>query len=230
MGVDDPRHYLAYAYLRASVRYEFAFKDNDKPLEFTDGQGKVTPVKAFGIRPQDVDKGKADFRGQVRVLFREGEDFGVDLSKGTKPYQVVLARMPRKASLREALDDFEDRAAKAVRQNLDPDLGDGAVLLVPNMDWRIEHRFQELQGKQVRHPAVPPESVLQRAYQLLQFKMDRRGAVLVSEVAFRGFWQDGAEPQDFRLDRPYLVLLRNRDHRLPFFVMWVDNAELLQPR
>jgi hypothetical protein len=228
LGVAGPDDFLAYAYLQASVRYEFAFKDSDKPLEFRDSQGRVTPVKAFGIRRRDEYQGNNTFRGQVRVLFQEGEDFGLDLSKGTQPYELALARMQRKATLRETLADFEGRVARAAHKGTAPDLGDGAVLLVPNMDWRIEHRFEDMQGKRMLHPALPPGSFLKEACQLMRFKMDRRGAVLVAQATI--VVADGAELQDFRFDRPYLLLLRRRGLPTPFFVMWVDNPELLQPR
>jgi hypothetical protein len=228
LGVDDPRQFLAYAYLRASVRYQFAFKDSLTPLKFTDSQCRSTPVRAFGIRPEDMHMGEHSFRGQVRVLFREGKDFGVDLSKGTQPYQVVVARMERRDTLRQALEDLEERVASAGQKKLVPELGEGAILLVPKMDSKIEHRFEELSGKKLLRAVAPPESVLQAAHQLLQFKMDRHGAVLESHA--RVIMEDGADPEDFRLDRPFLLLLRKRDHRLPFFVMWVDNTELLQPR
>jgi hypothetical protein len=170
-----PDHLLAYAYLQASVRYEFAFRDSDKPLPFKDSQGRVTPVKAFGIRKKDEDQGKPTFRGQVRILFRQGDEFAVDLSKNTRPYQVIVARMGRKASLRATLADLEERIARATRKKLDPDLGDGAILQVPNMNWRIEHRFRDLEGKALHNPALPPSSFLDWALQLAEFKLDRSG-------------------------------------------------------
>jgi hypothetical protein len=234
LATRDPLHVLSYAYLQAAVPYEFAFKDSDKPLQFTDSQGRRTPVKAFGIRPKDEHEGKDSFRSQVGVLFREGKDFAIDLSKGTQPYQVVLARMERKAALGDTLADLQERIARAARKGRVPELSEAAVLLVPNMDWRIEHRFEEMHGKPILHPALPPKSILELTYLLMQFKMDRRGAVFVSQADMRGLLVDGAveaaDPQDYRLDRPYLILLRKRGLRVPFFMMWVDNPELLQPR
>jgi hypothetical protein len=219
---------LAFAYLEAAIRYEFEFRDSTKPLSFTDSQGQVTPVKAFGIRPADEDEGKNSFRGQVKVLFREGDEFALNLSRNTRPYQVVLARMSRKATLQATLTNLEERIAAAAGKHLDPSLGDGAVLLVPNMHWRIEHHFRELEGRKVRNPGVPSGTVLDRSWQFIALKMDRRGTEIVSG-ALHGMWFDGAQPEDFRFDRPYLIVLKKRDGRHPFFVMWVDNAELLQP-
>ena len=36
-----------------------------------------------------------------------------------------------------------------------------------------------------------------------------------------------AEPREFRFHRPFLIYMKKRDADRPFFVMWVDNAELL---
>jgi hypothetical protein len=224
----DPDHLLAYAYLQASVRYEFAFRDSEKPLPFKDSQGRVTPVKAFGIRKKDADQGKPTFRGQVSILFREGEEFAVDLSQNTRPYQIVVARLGRKATLRAALADLEERIARATLKKLDPNLSDGAILLVPNMTWRVEHRFRHLEGKRLRNPTLPPGSLLDWAFQVIEFKLDRHGATLASHADVLD-WQDGAPEEHFLLDRPYLIVMRRRDLQTPFFVMWVDNAELLRP-
>jgi hypothetical protein len=39
-----------------------------------------------------------------------------------------------------------------------------------------------------------------------------------------------AKPGDnhFEVSRPFLVLMRQRGGRRPFFVAWIDNAELLR--
>jgi len=37
------------------------------------------------------------------------------------------------------------------------------------------------------------------------------------------------EPKHFYFGRPFFLYLKKRDAQHPFFVMWVDNAELLVP-
>jgi hypothetical protein len=225
---DDPlRRFLAYAYLKTAIRYDFEFRDNLKPLPFKDSQGRVTPVKSFGILERDEDQGRETFRGQVRVLFRERDEFAVDLSRKTRPYQIVLARMSRKATLQATLDDLEARAARPAAKGFSPKLGDGAILLMPNMNWRIEHHFPELEGKRLQSPRFSRAAYFKTVFQFVQFKLDRRGAELTSLGMAEG-WEDGAVEEDYRFDRPYLILMRGRGLRQPFFVMWVDNAELIQ--
>jgi hypothetical protein len=222
--ISKPGQALAFAYLETAIRYEFAFVDIDKPMRFKDNRGRPASVKAFGIREEDKDKGADTFRKQVRVLFRKGDDFALDLSHSTRPYQIILARIGRKATLMETLADLE---MKVAADGPPAGFGNGAILGVPNMDWQIEHHFQELEGKRLRNRALPPGSFIKEASQFVKFKIDRRGVELFSNVKLAHDW-NGSHPEDFRFDRPYLIVLQNRDSRQPFFVMWVDNAELMQ--
>jgi hypothetical protein len=222
-ATDPKKLLLAYAHLEIGIPFEFHFQDAVRPLQFKDSTGKSTPVRAFGIREEDKEMGGETFRGQVRLLFHEGEEFALDLSRKTKPYQVVLARVKRKATLISMLEHLGERTT-----NPSNPLAAGAIVLVPNMEWKIDHHFTELQGKELRHPVLPPETTLFCAQQLVHFRLDRRGAMVKSTDILGVDWSAGSEPEHFLFDRPYLIVLRNRDSQQPFFVMWVDNAELLQ--
>jgi hypothetical protein len=99
------------------------------------------------------------------------------------------------------------------------------TLLVPNMSWRIEHHFQELEGTDKVFFNPPLQGLyLDTALQGIQFTMDRNGAAVASSA-----WL-GAKggPRDFHFNRPFLVYMKKRDAKHPFFVMWVENAELLE--
>ena len=62
-----------------------------------------------------------------------------------------------------------------------------------------------------------------KAMQTIRFKLDRSGAELASEA------QMPCKPMatHFVCDRPFLIFVKKRGAERPFFVMWVDNAELL---
>ncbi len=63
------------------------------------------------------------------------------------------------------------------------------------------------------------------AQQDILFKLDRSGASLRSEAKM---YTLGKGPS-FIVDNPFLIYMKKRGADLPYFVMWVDNAELLQP-
>ncbi|MHC4438388.1 MAG: hypothetical protein ACYS3S_13590, partial [Planctomycetota bacterium] len=55
------------------------------------------------------------------------------------------------------------------------------------------------------------------------FKLDSCGAMLESEATI----MTASIPRYFIFNRPFLIYMKKRDCEQPFFVMWVDNAELL---
>ena len=97
-------------------------------------------------------------------------------------------------------------------------------LLIPSMHWRIGRHFKELEGKdkQFLNPKLKG-LFLDTALQMIEFRLDRSGAELSSES--KVVVKPGATY--FHFNRPFLVLMKKRDGKQPFFVMWVDNAELL---
>jgi hypothetical protein len=62
--------------------------------------------------------------------------------------------------------------------------------------------------------------------QTIQFRLDRGGAELASESKVEV--KPGASL--FHFDRPFLLIMKKRGGKRPFFVMWVDNAELLEAK
>jgi hypothetical protein len=56
--------------------------------------------------------------------------------------------------------------------------------------------------------------------------MDRSGA----QVDSTGYVLAKSASRLFHFDQPFLICLKRRDADYPFFLMWVDNAELLVPQ
>jgi hypothetical protein len=108
-------------------------------------------------------------------------------------------------------------------------LGIADVLLVPNVFFKLDHRFTELEGfDKIVLNAIGRGLYVREAFQMLDFRLDRSGAELESEAAI-AVKCEGRPPPIF--NRPFLIVMRKRGSSTrpghPFFVMWVDNAELL---
>jgi hypothetical protein len=221
---------LLYSYLQTHVKFTIPFFENEKLFLFKDSQDHGTSVASFGIRPED-DYAYDRLRGQVEVLYAQGRDKGwtpqpdefiVDLCRDSAPNQIVLACVHPKETLAEILKDVEEKISE-----FPPywrDLTPRDVVLVPNMNWAVDHRFTELEG--------PDKRFLDRGFQgyyfdtvrqTIRFKLDRSGAELASES--KAYMKPSQTFYVF--NRPFLIYIKKRDADQPFFVMWVDNAELL---
>jgi hypothetical protein len=225
-----PAAAVAYGYLRVSIKFRLPYFENDEPFPFIDSKGNKTNLSSFGIRQKD-EFAYPELRRQVRILYapNRGEtdpsqlEFALELDRESAPYRLVLARCPRKAALADMLAHVQGR------------IGDGRdarglfpndTVLVPNMNWRIEHRFAELEGAD--KPLLNPNMRgmhLDRAQQTIEFRLDRGGAELASEAAL----PMAPIPMDYHFNRPFLVYIEKRGARHPAFAMWVEHAELLSP-
>jgi hypothetical protein len=135
-----------------------------------------------------------------------------------------LARVKPAETLAATLADVRKKIAETPAPDFASRLHPRDTVLIPNMNWTITHRFKELEGrdKRFRNPALR-ELYLDTALQMIRFRLDKGGADLASEA--KVFVKPGAS--FFHVNRPFLVCMKKRDARCPFFVMWVDNAELL---
>jgi hypothetical protein len=218
---------VAYAYLAARVKFRIPFFDTEDEVSF----GGV-PVTAFGIAKKHeyaYDK----LREQIDVLYvepyagdRDPEDteFVIDPCKHSAPYQIILAHIRPKETLTATLDDLDSKLARYGDSDYEHEFTPRDELLVPNIAARIEHHFSELEGEDKALLNKGFEGYwMALASQVIEFRLDRSGAELRSEAAFvckpnkRYFYYSG----------PFLIVMRKRGAEQPFFVMWVDNAELL---
>lgn len=228
---DSPDGAVAYAYLAAAAKYEHPYFENDEPFLFRDSAGRENLVGSFGIRAKD-DYCYHQLRDQAGVLYldpesagreREIKEFVLDLCKTSQPYQVVVARVDRSATLAETLEDIQRKVASHRPEWSTVHPRD--TILVPNMAWRIGHRFRELEGRDRPFQNAALQGMhIDAAIQTIQFRLDRNGAELDSEA--RVYVRPGAS--HYHVNRPFMVYLVKRGGQRPFFAAWIENAELLQ--
>lgn len=221
-----PDSFVAYAYLEANAKFSKPYFQNREPLEFTDTAGKVTKLNSFGIRPED-DYAYHKLRGQPEILFETRNkkhqltEFIVDLDRTSQPNQIILAVIDPKPTLMEMLATATDMIEKAPEKKYNG-LGPRDVLFVPDMVWRITHRFAGLEGQEFTNAELKGQRI-DVARQDIQFRLNRSGAELRSESKM----YCKPMPTYYVFDRPFLLYMKKRDAEMPYFVMWVENAELL---
>jgi hypothetical protein len=220
---------VAYSYLEASAKFDLPFFNNDDPMPFRDAAGIETPVGSFGIRRKD-SYAYHRLRELVRVLYRPKEfaeeltEFVIDPCVTSQPYQVVIARVDRKPTLAETLAEVRKKTVSHPQDEYHTQLSSNDTLLIPNLAFTIRHRFAELEGLD-RLFANPPlrETYLATAFQSIRFRLDRSGAELSSESKIH----TGPIQRHYIVNRPFLVFLTKRGADRPFFVAWIENAEML---
>jgi hypothetical protein len=241
---------IAYSYLNADIEFEYPFYINNVEFDFQDSNGTISKVTSFCTLS---DAGSSDMvREQVDVLYynkdeQTGEtEFAVDLCTYTNPYQVVLACVPQQKNLdktvayveQKILEFKQDPSYEQLRK-LQPSAIGGRTggrrpaetLTVPDVLYKLTHHFAELEGKAIgNQPWLDQGYYIQKAMQMIDFTLGRTGVVLKSDatIVIPPLGIDTG-PRRFDFNRPFLILVKKREPAAsPFFVMWVDNAELMQ--
>ncbi len=201
-------------------------------MTFTAGDGGKTEVTSFGIRTKD-DYAYAQLRKQPRVLYandfvmrgypgQNSPEFVVDLDGKSEPTQVIVAQVPPKGTLQETLASVEKLIGGYKPKLKEEGVGINDVLLVPDVVYSITHHFAALEHKKLLNPSLKGQRI-DVAQEDLIFRLDRAGAELQAESKL----YMKPSPSLYICDRPFLLLMRKRGETKPYFVMWVDNAELL---
>jgi hypothetical protein len=228
LSSDSPLEVIvAYAFLRANVPFTIPFYDNHTALNFIDSNGKWTKVKSFGIR-RDYRNRYDELLAQVAVLYDDWPSFIVDPCSNSHPNQLVLAAIERQETLQGTLELAEKGIADQRDGRARPSgLSADTELLIPNFDWEISHHFSALEGEErlILNSGFN-ELYLGTAEQLIRFRLDRCGAELESDSRIA---LEKSEPKHLIFGTPFLLYIKKRGGERPFFVMWVDNAELLSP-
>jgi prepilin-type processing-associated H-X9-DG protein len=239
---------VSYSYLKTDIGFKHTFYNKEGAFSFEDSNGERTNITSFCGHTEGSDPNEGLVREQVEILYYEQSDpagtaeFAVDLCKHTNPYKVVLALVPRYGTLADIVTSVEQKMAEfknepdyEVLRKLGPGSGNRPPdrLIVPDVLYKLTHRFAELKGKQIKNQEWKDYWFLE-AREIVDFTLSRTGVVLKSEARlgaappFSMPPRRLEEPRYFYFNRPFLIYVKKRGAEFsPFFVMWVDNAELM---
>jgi len=220
---DIPPGFVAYAYLWKSLPFEWAFKRLDRPLSF---RGKE--VAAFGF-DEDFSHSRRHDRvaRQVKILQHpfenEAREIIIEIETRSDQDRLILAKVKPSPTLEATVRDVIARAAKPDPRRLDTN----GTFIAPILDFEIIRSYREVCGTVVSENPKINGHPLDIAEQIVRFKLDEKGAVLKSEAVLA----EPAKAMDVLIfDAPYLVLLIRAGASVPYFALWVDNAELMIPK
>ena len=92
----------------------------------------------------------------------------------------------------------------------------------------MTHKYEELIGKKIKNPNYKNYWFL-IARQMINFSLSRTGVTLKSESVIAPAPARLKFPRLMHFNRPFLIYVKKRQGGTnPFFVMWVDNAELMR--
>ncbi|KKN08718.1 hypothetical protein LCGC14_1053850 [marine sediment metagenome] len=218
-----PQDIAAYAYLFKELQFATPFERLDEPIVF-DG----VKLPCFGMEGFKFEH--VAMYPQVGILdYRDADDFVIELKTKSKGDRLILAKIRPQPTLRRTIDGLDRRIAAGTRTEMTP----GDVLKVPKLNLDLTRSYHELLGRRlvVKNPKIAKDLLVLQADQNIRFQMDEKGVRLRSEASMSfgcGAASPPPQPQHVMIfDKPFLILLRRTDAKMPYFALWVHDPELL---
>ncbi|MBN1524743.1 MAG: hypothetical protein JW904_09680 [Spirochaetales bacterium] len=213
---------LFYAYMSKNLPFKNVF-DGTLYINFEFGEER-RQVSAFGY--SSGTEGMFDkIRDQVKIFYYEEKTGNciVSLVSESMNDEIILAKILPGKTLLETVQKTLERVSRADAE----ELAFNDTIVIPKIIFKLGHTFKDLYYKQITtvHPRLKGYYITV-AKQTIDFRLDEKGAMLVS----RG--SGGAEgiastARSLIYDRPFIVMLRQKDAPYPYFAAWIADPELL---
>lgn len=215
--LSNPSDFLAYSYLFKKLEFKNKFEDlNASPIFFN----KAIKVETFGIKQYSYEIAK-----QVKILdYNNDDDFILKLESKSQNDEIILAKIEPKETLLSTVDYVFEQ----IKNKETIVLEKGDILKIPKFDFNIFKKYSELINRDFLNKNFEGYFISD-AFQGIKFKLDEKGVILESYAAIIGSKSVSFSPGTKQLifDKPFLFCLKEKTGKYPYFVMWVDNAELM---
>jgi hypothetical protein len=222
------RQIVAYAFLYKNLEFPTKFEKLTEPVAFA-ASGDLTPVKAFGVESFKYSTRLHEkISEQVTVFdYRNENDFILSLASKSADDQIIMAKITPGRTLLETYATVARRIGNAKRSYM----GEEETLRIPKIDFDLTHSFRELESKRIMNNGWEGWFIA-RAVQDTRFKLDETGAVLKSRSFLFAMKEEAPAPGDqkprkFIFDKPFLIYMKQKIGKYPYFVLWTNNPELM---
>ncbi len=215
---------FAYAYLQKVLRFKVAFESLKDAVSFTSSDGAAAKIQAFGIRKHSDKEKHLKMAAQVGIPdYRDNSDFVITLKPDSSEDEIVLAKVKPEKTLLETIKAVQARIENGKKAYMD----EVETVQIPKLNFNIEHYFEQLCGRSFTNKGFEKYGI-DYAVQTVRFKLDEKGAVVKSEARIVTPCEQGpGELKTLIFDRPFLIYLKEKTGKYPYFALWVDNPELL---
>jgi hypothetical protein len=220
----DAEIILAYAFLRKNLRFARPFNGFTKPVTFFTSDGKIQ-IEGFGIDGYPERRHRTAGEQVEIVDYKDYGNFIIRLASTHPDDEIVLASVPRGGTLRETYEDVNSRVERSAPRPME----ENDVLVIPRLNVSIRHSYSPLLGLYLMNKGFE-EYFVDEARQDIDFRMDEYGVTVDSEARF--VIEKKGPPPDHKLlvfNKPFMLYLKKKDGTHPYFVVWVENEELMIP-
>ncbi len=211
---------ICYAYFQKKLKFDTEFQSLNKPYPFY-YNGKQTKVECFGINSNIDNSYKRNLLKQVEIIdYRNNRDFIIRLKGRNQDEEIILAKVDLGKTLEITIDNIKEKIRNSKWENLKND----DVLIIPKIDFSIEHSYKLLLGKHLANKGFE-DYFFDRAEQNIKFELNESGASVASQAEI--VLKKGRGPRYLLFDKPFLLIMKSKSEEKPYFALWIADPEFL---
>ncbi len=217
----EPEDIISYAYFLKKVEYPVEF--SKKEISFHAGVIGSTKVKGF-FAESDMQQ------NNVRVInYWTDDKFLIELKLKDPSDRLILAKGFDMSKPDAVLNTFSNKYQKTNRGfMLSSD-----TFAMPNLSLDLNRKYDEMIGECLANENFKAYCI-NVMFENIKFDLDNKGARVENEavigMAFGSSRGPSTQPKPrhFILDKPFWVIMQRSDSSNPYFVLGVNNAELME--
>ncbi len=224
-GLDDYYHaeagIISFALMKKTIGFKYKFQSMDHLFE---SEGMKTKVAGFGINNIGSETDQKHLLSQVKLYdFLSDQDFIVKLFGDQEEWEIILAKVNLEKTLKETLNKVMMRVSKGNSQRL----SFHDELVIPKIRISEITEYKQLYGKHLANKGYETYYFI-AALQKINFSMDESGVVAnaSAEIVLE---KKAPKPKHLVFDKPFLLMLKRKDHNEPDLVVYIQNQEFLVP-
>ncbi len=241
----NPEDIFAFSYLAKSITFKEKFNKIRKALAFKFGDKKVD-VKAFGIDNNHTNEQMCE-QAVIRYhnTYRPEIPIGLilELKSQKSDEEIIISTCTVENTLLASfvmLDDLincrgekyikmDDKEAKRSMTEYISSIAPTNIdkyenLHIPVINFNVIHKYKDILGKRIKNQNLDKNYIIADAVQWIYFLLNESGAELKSFAAFHILIGPN---NPYVIDRPFIIYLKEKKSKYPYFMAYIANDELL---
>ncbi len=208
----SPTDIISYAYFLKEVEYKAVFEKKDVSFE---GQ----KIKGFYAKGENQ-------KNNIKIIKYENDDkFIISLQLKDESDKLILAKGYDMTNSQIVVDEINQNN----KGNL-ATIGKSDLFEAPKLHLDYRRDYVELIEKYLANKGFETYSIAQM-FENIKFDMDEKGARVENEAVI-GLTEiamiETEKPKNFILNKPYWVVMQRKNSSNPYFILGVNNTELME--
>ena len=209
----EPTYFISYAYFLKEIEYKTKF--TEYAMDFN-GYG----VSGFLAYTNDQKE-------NINIIKYENSDkFIIGINLKNDKDQLFLVKGFGFSNIEDIMNNINSKTDIEKLKSKD-------VFRAPKLKLNYNRQYSELENQLLKneyYKRYPNKYRLGPVFENIKFDMDEKGVKIENEAIISGYdlIAGGDAPRYFILDKPYLVIMKRASSKNPYFILEINNAELME--